>query len=260
MFYFDSQTWEHNCIEINNHFKYLKVFLKKYVKMVNEAESNTDKIIDLFKIKENKNYSNNEIFNYRNYLFIFYWFRLLVNTRYEEYGFQNFTLKTDKLVSIYDDNEKMFHLANERDLYYIKNSEIYGIWLSLYDTKTTHNIITYKKGEHLCRVCEAKSTIYSIKKMQNNIEINILSLKYFETMHEVLWGGEKPLHIDKYLRYLKTNKHFKKVKNLPTEQEDAIKIIPKKEDVRKIINFLRNQINLIDNNEKAYSKKYGKYR
>lgn len=41
---------------------------------------------------------------------------------------------------------------------------------------------------------------------------------------------------------------------------DAIKIIPKKEDVRKIINFLRNQINLIDNNEKAYSKKYGKYR
>lgn len=245
---FDFETWKGNCLDIHKTFNGLYKFTNEYMNTVNILETNTSTIIDELK---KSNIDNDLIKEYYHYLFICNWFNFHVsdefNYNYEyfdiivNYDVHDFKVNLKYLTLKINDNEEMYYLTNDDNRNSLKKCSFTNFWLFLFDDNNEVNT----DGKHMCKKCEANKIIYTMKKIEKDIESLCEKIYDFIKINYLLFEKEnendKPTAI--YIEsFIENKKHCVSPEKISSKLRDIYKAIPKGKNMDMIVNFLKTNI------------------
>ena len=247
---FDFESWKGNCLDVHKIFNDLYKFINEYMNTVNILETNTSTIIDELK---KSNSDNDLIKDYYHYLFICNWFNFYVPDEFRynydnfdkivNYDVQDFKMNLSILTRKINDNEEMYYLTNDDNRNSLKKCSFtnFWLWLFLFDD----NNVVNTDGKHMCKKCEANKIIYTMKKIEKDIESLCEKIYDFININYLLFEKEnendKPTAI--YIEsFIENKKHCVSPEKISSKLRDIYKAIPKGKNMDMIVNFLKTNI------------------
>jgi len=222
MNYFNSFKWYNNCFEMFRISEELILLLNSYRMDVHRIKNRID--------TNNESCDPKLLINYKEYLFVFYWYFDICYCSDYVYNFKKYATKFFKH---YSDNKEAIGLITDKDLNGLKNDKFNQIWLDLYFNIKKSN---YKKRTTSSEITKINNFLTNNEKCFNDLTriplINRLSQNetYFDS---------KPMSLSEYKTFHeKVNSEIFGNISLKKYCEKMTKKIPVIENMTKIKKFL----------------------